>query len=220
MLSHIRSRLRSEVAGIPFSFPPAGEILEEDGLFFSRLLSGFSAGFDLPAEKITRMAVVFELVRTTLEVHSRVSREKKIQERFFENDKLAILAGDDLFTRALAEIPELNAVELQKEVHRRIREACRHRLLLSLGEKIWAAPLLLSVLLSPYFAVGKRPRDLKLLGRVSVEYAKNHFASPLPAGEISWLTRIRAQKMHPETERTLEIFQKELQRPLPLAPAD
>ncbi|MBL8992290.1 MAG: hypothetical protein JNM63_03065, partial [Spirochaetia bacterium] len=207
----LRERLRQAVSQIPFAFPPALEILEEDDFFLSRLLEGFARRFDLSEEALSGAAFVFELVRTTLTVHARVSRESSAgQEKFFENDKLAILAGDDLFTRALAEIPKIGNPALEANIHLSITDACRSHLLHSLGDGSEAGPILAGVLMAPALLRNGELRpnsaDFLTMREVAAAFgAKNSFE--MEKGE--WLTPFFSKNISPFAKQILEVFKKE-----------
>lgn len=211
MLSPLRERLRQAVSQIPFAFPPALEILEEDDLFLSRLLENFSQKFGLSKDALSCTAFVLELVRTTLTVHARVSRERSGESgKFFENDKLAILAGDDLFTRALAEIPKIGNSALEKTIHLAITEACRSHLLDSLGSPSEPGPILTGVLMAPTLLRGGESRQNAADRSVMNEVAKTFYAKKAGKSESgNWLTPFFSKNISPFAKEILEIFQKE-----------
>jgi len=218
MLSSLRDRLRQAVSQIPFAFPPALEILEEDGFLLTRLLEGFARRFELSEETLSCVGFVFELVRTTLTVHARVSREHATgEEKFFENDKLAILAGDDLFTRALAEIPKIGNPALEAKVHLSITEACRAHLLDSLGNASEAGPILAGVLMVPALVRNGETRansaDLSTMAEVARTYAARN-GGEVGGGE--WLTPFFSKNISPFAKEILEVFKKEALHGTPL----
>lgn len=218
MLSPLRERLRQAVSQIPFAFPPALEVLEEDDFFLSRLLEGFARRFGLSEETLSGAAFVFELVRTTLTVHARVSRERSEgREKFFENDKLAILAGDDLFTRALAEIPKIGNPALEAAIHLAITDACRAHLMTSLGSHSETRPILKGVLMVPALVRSGgavNPADLETVE----ELAKAFEAKKGAMGEGSkideWLYPFFSKNISPFAKEILEVFGKEVRHSL------